>query len=110
MGGTMLITIDKAVKSTIGFLSGEVGKVNDTKDRFIMFAALGAIQANPSGIINTYKPMLKSVGIVDDDDMVETESVRSALNLAFANVPKVSALGFTFNQSDADALLQRMED
>lgn len=106
----MQISIDKAVKASVSFLSGEIGKVNNLKDRFIMFAALGAIQANPSAIINTYKPMLKSVGIIDDNDMVETESVRSALNLAFANVPKVSALGFTFNQSDADAILQRMEE
>jgi len=105
----MLISMEKAVDSAVAFLSGEVGKVANLRDRFIMYAALGAVKQNPSAIINAYQPLFHSVGIVNDDGMIETDSVRSALSMAFANVPRFTAFGFTFNQSDADNLLARME-
>lgn len=105
----MLIPFEKAVNASIAYLSGEVGKVANMRDKFLMYCALGAVQNNPGAIVNAYKPTLHTLGIIDDAGNIETDAVRSALNVAFSNVPKVSAFGFTFSQSDADALLRRLE-
>lgn len=105
----MKIPMQKAVDSVIGYMSGEVAKIPNLKDRFLMFALLGAVRANPSAVVANYENALKAVGVVDADNMVCTDAIRSAMDMAFSNVPSFSVMGFTFSQPDALELLRRME-
>lgn len=104
----MVIPVDKAVSDIVGYLACEVNKVNNLRDKFLMFGALGAVKANSGPVLSTYGPYLKSVGVLTDQGF-DTDSFRSALEMAFGNVPTVTVLGFTFNKSDATELLRRME-
>lgn len=104
----MKIQVQKAVDAIVGYMSNEVVKIPNLRDRFLMFAALGAIKANPMQLVGRYEDTLKAVGVIQDG-MVCTDSIRSALDTAFANVPTFSMLGFSFTQPDAVELLRLME-
>ena len=41
--------------------------------------------------------------------MVNLDSAKAALDLAFANVPKVSYFGFSFTSDDVPVLLAKMQ-
>lgn len=60
-------------------------------------------------LINKYLPMLKQLGIVDEDHKVDIEMVRGFLNSAFDKSGVVEYLGFRFDNSDGEALVNIME-
>lgn len=105
----MRIPMQKATDSLVSYLGTQATQIQSMRDRFIMFAALGAAKANPANLLGPYMNALRMVGVVDEQGMVCTEAVRSAMQNAFANVPSFSALGFTFSQADAEEFLRIME-
>lgn len=105
----MIVSMQKAVDSAIAYLSQEASKITSVQDKFIMYAALGAAKANSGSLIAPYMDRLRMVGIVNADGFVDTSVIRSAMDCAFSNVGSVGALGFTFNQADADSVLALME-
>lgn len=60
-------------------------------------------------LINKYLPMLKQLGIVDEDHKVDIEMARGFLNSAFEKSGVVEYLGFRFDNSDGEALVNIME-
>lgn len=60
-------------------------------------------------LINKYLPMLKQLGIVDEDHKVDIEMVKGFLNSAFDKSGAVEYLGFRFDTSDGEALVNIME-
>lgn len=104
----MQISLDKAVDGFIGFMADQVATIQKIGDRFLGFAALGALKSNPGALVSKIKPWMEMSGILVDN-MVNTDSVKAALDLAFANVPKVSYFGFSFTSEDVPALLAKMQ-
>lgn len=60
-------------------------------------------------LINKYLPMLKQLGIVDEDHKVDIEMARGFLTSAFDKSGVVEYLGFRFDNSDGEALVNIME-
>lgn len=60
-------------------------------------------------LINKYLPMLKQLGIVDEEHKVDIEMARGFLNSAFDKSGVVEYLGFRFDNSDGEALVNIME-
>jgi hypothetical protein len=104
----MHITIDKAVDGFIGFMADNVSSIQKMGDRFLGFAALGALKNNPAVLVNKVKPWLEMAGIVSNGE-VNVDLLRLALDEAFRNVPKISYFGFTFTSDDAAALVAKMQ-
>jgi hypothetical protein len=104
----MKIGLDKAVHAFIGFMADQVAKIPKLGDRFLGFAALGSLKANPDTIINKVKPWGEMAGIVVDDK-VDLGILEAALKEAFEAVPRVSYFGFSFTAEDSTALLKRMQ-
>lgn len=102
------LPVSDAVDRLVAYMSGEVAKVPSLRDRFLMFAALGAVKNSPSSLVNAYGPMLRSVGIIDEEGYVNVPSLQAALDMAFANVPQLKVMGFTFTREDAEEVLRRM--
>jgi len=104
----MQISLEKAVEGFISYMADQVAAIPKMGDRFLGFAALGALKNNPAQLVNKVKPWAEMAGIVTDG-MVDIETLRAALAEAFENVPKVSYFGFTFGIEDAAALLKKMQ-
>lgn len=104
----MQISLEKAVEGFFSYMADQVAAIPKMGDRFLGFAALGALKNNPMQLVNKVKPWMEMAGIVADG-MVDVETLRAALAEAFENVPKVSYFGFTFGIEDAAALLKKMQ-
>lgn len=104
----MKIEFEEAVSRFVTFMADNVAKVNDPVKRFLMYAALGAVNSNPAPACARFKGWLEAVGVVDADGMVCVDTAEEAFREAFAKMPKVTVAGFTFTQSDADALIDGM--
>lgn len=104
----MQISLEKAVEGFVSYMADQVASIPKMGDRFLGFAALGALKNNPMQLVNKVKPWMEMAGIVADG-MVDVETLRAALAEAFENVPKVSYFGFTFGIEDAAALLKKMQ-
>lgn len=104
----MKIEYGKAVERFTEFMEGNVAKVPDLGRRFLMYAALGAMNSNPDVAGARLKGWLGAVGIVGEDGLVDVELVDGALSGAFAKMPKVTFAVFTFTKEDAADLLGRM--
>lgn len=104
----MQISLEKAVSGFVSYMADQVAGIPKMGDRFLGFAALGALKSNPGVLVNKVKPWMEMAGIVTDG-MVNVETLKAALAEAFENVPKVSYFGFTFTVDDAAALLAKMQ-
>ena len=104
----MQISLEKAVDGFIGFMADQVATIQKMGDRFLGFAALGALKSNPGALVCKVKPWMEMSGILADN-MVNLDSAKAALDMAFANVPKVSYFGFSFTSEDVPALLAKMQ-
>lgn len=91
----MQISLEKAVEGFVSYMADQVASIPKMADRFLGFAALGALKSNPAQLVSKVKPWAEMAGIVTDG-MVDIDTLRAALAEAFENVPKVSYFGFTF--------------
>lgn len=103
----MPISLDKAVEGFIGFMADQVAQIPKLGDRFLGYAALGSIKSNPDILVGRVKPWLEMSGMLSNGQ-IDLASAKAALDMAFANVPKVSYFGFTFTDEDAKTLLAKL--
>ena len=88
-----------AINDVISVMPNNVGK-------FVALMAVGSARNDPAKFVKPYEPLLKSIGIISEDGaMVDDKVLRSSLSEAFAEMPKVSWLGFTFTSEDAAKLI-----
>lgn len=81
--------------------------------RWILGGASTLALSKIQNLLNTYSPMLKSLGILDDTGNLVLEVVETFINSAFqkqANV-KLPILGipFNFNKEDGDILISLLK-
>lgn len=60
-------------------------------------------------LIGKYTPMLTQVGIVDENNKVDIDVAKGFINSAFDKSGAVEYLGFKFDKSDGEALINIME-
>lgn len=104
----MKIEYNEAISRFTEFMADNVAKVPDLGRRFLMYAALGAMNSNPDVAGARLGYWLRTVGILDGEGMVDVDSVEDALAGAFSKVPKVQFAGFTFTSEDAKTLMAKM--
>ena len=56
-------------------------------------------------MIEANLPMLKSLGIVDEQNRVDLEVLHEEIGKTLAQTGRVNLMGYLFDQADADALL-----
>lgn len=107
-----MVSIKNAVNAVADFAAKDVIPVmSESPRKFLAQMAIGAARVNPMPILNQYAPFLKMVGILSEDGTkIDKKALEASLASAFREMPKVSMLGFTFSESDAVTLLERMVD
>lgn len=105
-----MIPLKNAMEGVLSFAANDVlpSMPNGLK-KFAAYMALGALKANPEPAVKPYIPFLKMSGVVTEDgSTVDEQKLSVALSDAFANMPSVDFLGFTFTSEDADKLINRI--
>ena len=103
----MPISLDKAIDCFIGFMADQVAQIPKLGDRFLGYAALGSLKSNPEILAGRVQPWLEMSGMLSNGQL-DLAAAKAALEMAFANVPKVSYFGFSFTDEDAKALLAKL--
>lgn len=104
----MHIQFDKAVDTFIAFMSEQVAKIPKDFPKWLGFGGLAAIKFNPKHLKDKVAPYLEMFGVLHDG-MVDIGMLKTVLDSAFKNVPKIAYLNFTFDASDADGLIAKMQ-
>ena len=103
----MLITIEKAVDGFIGFMADQVASIPKDIERWKGFALLGMLKSKPRAALDALKPMMEKIGLLHNG-MVDLDVLKSALDMAFNNVPEVEFFNFKFSAEDSKALFEKM--
>lgn len=105
----MHIQFDRAVDTFIAFMSEQVAKVPKDFPKWLGFGGLAAIKFNTRPLKEKVAPYLEMFGVLHDG-MIDIGMLEKVLDSAFENVPKLSYLNFTFDVSDADGLIAKMQE
>lgn len=103
----MQISIDKAIDGFVGFMADQVANIPKDIERWKGFAVLGVLKSKPRAAIDALKPMAEKIGLIHDDK-IDVDVMKSALDMAFGNVPEVEFFNFKFNAEDVKALMEKM--
>lgn len=105
-----MVPAKTAIEGVIAFVTNDVlpSMPNGVK-KFASYVALGALKTNPEPALKPYESFLKMSGIMSDDgSTIDEMKLATALTTAFANIPSVDFLGFTFTVDDANKLVERI--
>lgn len=105
----MHIQFDRAVETFIAFMSEQVAKVPKDFPKWLGFGGLAAIKFNTRPFKEKVAPYLEMFGVLHDG-MIDIGMLEKVLDSAFENVPKLTYLNFTFDVSDADGLIAKMQE
>lgn len=105
----MHIQFDRAVDVFIAFLAEQVAKVPKELPKWLGFFGLAGAKLKKDYIKEKVRPYLEMFGVLENG-MVDIGMMKAALDSAFKNVPKLSYLNFTFDVSDADGLVAKMQE
>lgn len=104
----MQITLERAVEGLVSYMEEQMRQMTDPLDKFKWSLAKGVLQNNPSGIVAKLRPTLEMLGILSGN-MVDLDAMKAALDIGFANVPRVPLFGWNFTAEDSNALLAKMQ-
>lgn len=77
--------------------------------KFALGATVPALVANAQALIARYQPALQALGLADGEGNLDIDKVDAALKDGFKAQSSFTAMGFTFTQADADALVAIMK-
>lgn len=67
------------------------------------------LQSIPT-LIDKYSPVMKSLGLLSEDNRLVLDTIEPFINNAFSKVSKVEFLGFTFDISDGDYFINLLKE
>lgn len=104
----MHIEFDRAVDTFIGYLSEQFAKIQSEIPKWLGFFGLAGAKLKKESLMKKVRPYLEMFGVLDGN-MVDIDMLKKALGLAFEKVPNLKYLNFTFDASDADGLVAKMQ-
>lgn len=104
----MHIQFDKAFDAFIAFMSEQFAKVPRDFPKWLGFFGLAGAKLKKDSLKEKVRPYLEMFGVLEGD-MLDIDMLKKALDLAFEKVPNLTYLNFTFDASDADGLIAKMQ-
>lgn len=77
--------------------------------KWVLGGATFVILRRMDDIVYQYLPMLKTMGIVNDNNQIDIEMAKGFINSAFEKSGRVTVMNFTFDKSDGEALIGILE-
>ena len=77
--------------------------------KWLLGGATFVILRRMEDIVSQYLPMLKTAGIVNDNNQIDIEMAKGFINSAFEKSGRVTAMNFTFDKSDGEAVVSLLD-
>lgn len=77
--------------------------------KWVLGGATFVILRRMDNIVSQYLPMLKTAGIVNDNNQIDIEMTKGFINSAFEKSGRVTVMNFMFDKSDGEALIGILE-
>lgn len=77
--------------------------------KWVLGGATFVILRRMDDIVSQYLPILKTTGIVNDNNQIDIEMAKGFINSAFDKSGRVTVMNFTFDKSDGEALIGILE-
>lgn len=100
-----LISLNKIKDVLPEFIDTRLMPSAPTTMKWILGGSTYLILQQSDALINKYSPMLKSLGIVNDQNQVNIEIAKGFLDSAFNKSPTLEMYGIKFDKGDGNALI-----
>lgn len=77
--------------------------------KWVLGGATFIILRRMDDIVSQHLPMLKTAGMVNDNNQIDIEMAKGFINSAFEKSGNVTMFGFTFDKTDGEALVGILE-
>ena len=77
--------------------------------KWVLGGATFVILRRIDSIVSQYLPMLKTAGIVNDNNQIDIEMAKGFINSAFEKSGRVTVMNFTFDKSDGEAFVSLLD-
>lgn len=106
----MQVSLEQAVAGVADYMEMDtLPLMQNGIKKFGAYMAVEAFRRNPAVLVKPYEQFMKVAGILSDDGkIVDVDALAEIVKSAFAKVPSVSVLGFTFEVQDVDKLVSRL--
>ena len=101
----MYISLSKLQQVVSEFIDTRLMPSAPTTMKWILGGSTYILLQQSDTLINKYSPMLKSLGIVNDQNQVNIEMAKGFLDSAFNKSSTLEMYNFRFDKSDGDALI-----
>lgn len=105
----MKISLSKVSKVLPEFVDTRLMPSAPSTMKWILGGGTFLVLHQADTLIGKYLPMLKQVGIVDENNRLDIDVAKGFINSAFDKSGAVEYLGFKFDKSDGEALINIME-
>jgi hypothetical protein len=105
-----MVPLKTALDGVLAFaLNDVIPSMPNGSKKFLSYLAVGALKTDPTPVLKPYEGFLKKSGIMSEDGTaIDEAKLSKALADAFASMPTVDFLGFTFSADDAARLASRI--
>ena len=104
-----LVNIDKLKQVIPEFIDSQLMPSAPPTMKFVLGGATFLILNRADGIVANYLPQMKALGLVNENNQIDTQLLKGFLNSAFNKSGNITVYGFTFDTSDGTALVNIME-
>lgn len=77
--------------------------------KWILGGSTFVILRRMDSIVSQYLPMLRTAGIVNENNQIDIEMTKGFINSAFEKSGRVTVMNFMFDKSDGEALIGILE-
>lgn len=104
-----VISLNKIHKVLPEFVDTRLMPTAPSHVKWMLGGSVFLILRQADDMINQYLPVMKSIGLVNNNNQLDIELTKGFLNSAFSKEEKIGFFNFTFDKSDSEALIDIME-
>ncbi len=104
-----LISLNKIQNVLPEFVDTRIMPNVSAKSKWLAGGGTFLILRQADSIIDKHSPVLKQLGLVNENNQLDIELFKGVINSAFDKSAEVDFMGFTFDRHDGEALIGIME-
>jgi hypothetical protein len=104
-----LVNVSKLQNVIPEFIDSQLMPSAPSEMKWILGGATFLILQKADVMVNEYVPLGKKLGLVNENNQIDTQLLRGFFNSAFNKSGRLTKFGFTFDKNDGEALVNIME-